>query len=144
MGWPSQEGPGRSGLRAPLELSCSSALGAILEFFWAVSLSRTVADPSLASPQSVVLDQSASIVLSGLIGAKEADSCHWDSLCVQTGSIGPSWSGSAASLPLWPLGRLVGRTHLVQSQVRLRLFPEVPDTDWRPLFPKGHLWSMVA
>lgn len=78
LGWPSQEGPGRSGLRAPLELSCFSALGAILEFFLAVSLSRTVADPSLASPQSVILDQSPSIVLTGLIGAKEAAPCHWD------------------------------------------------------------------
>lgn len=76
---PSQEGPGRSSLRAPLELSCSSALGAILEFFWEVSRSRTVVDPSLASPQSVVLDQSLNIVLSGLIGAKEAAPCHWGS-----------------------------------------------------------------
>lgn len=167
---PSREGPGRSGLRGPLELSCSSAFGAILEFSWAVSLSRTVADPSLASPQSVILYQSPSVVLTGLIGAKEAAPCHWGSwvkgmnenqrlilcpgqmqispkpgmcnlltLCVQIGSTGPSWSGLAASLPLWPLGRLVKGTNLVQSQMRIRLCPKIPGTDWRPLLEHGSL-----
>lgn len=168
---PSREGPGRSaGLRVPLELSCSSAFGAILEFFWAVSLSRTVADPSLASPQSVILYQSPSVVLTGLIGTKEAAPCHWGSwvrgmnenqrlilcpgqmqigpkpgmcnlltLCMQTGSTGPSWSGLAASLPLWLLGRLVKGTNLVQSQVRIRLCPKIPGTDWRPLLEHGSL-----